>query len=136
MKHLSLITAVVALALAGCGGSGSSRGPTAEIEGCLTAAGARIATDRSELQFAEAWAVTHETFHPDQSGTLSVGSYRGRGSGGWAVYYVARQGYRVSLAILRQQQPSKSAKVVAYVHPQDAAAMKSAGACLGASQAG
>jgi len=130
MKHLLTAAAVIALVLAGCGGSGSSRGPTAEIEDCLAAAGARIATDRSELQFAEAWRVTNETFHPDQSGTLSIGSYRGRGSGGWAVYFVARRRFHVSLAILRQQQPDKSAKVVAYIHPTDPAAMKNAATCL------
>lgn len=89
-----------------------------------------MAADRSELQFAEAWAVTQETFHPDRSGTLSVGSYRGRSSGGWAVYYVVRKGYHDSLALLRHLQPSKSAKLVAYIHPQDAAAMKGASACL------
>lgn len=134
MKHLLSTTGVIALILASCGGSGSSHEPAAEIADCLTAAGARIATDPSELQFAEAGAVTSETFHPNHSGTLSVGSYRGRGGGGWAVYYVGRKGYRVSLAVLRRQQPSKSAKVVAYIHPQDAAAMKNASACLEAAK--
>lgn len=129
MKHLLVITAVIALVLGGCGGSGSNRGATAEIEGCLTAAGARIATDPSELPFAEAWGVTDEGVHPDQSGTLSVGFYRGRSSGGWAVYYVARNGYRVSLATLRRQ-PNKAAKLVAYIHPRDISAMKDASSCL------
>lgn len=74
--------------------------------------------------------MTRESSHPDRSGTLSVGAYQGRGSsGGWAVYYVARKGYRVSLATLRRQ-PNKAAKVVAYIHPKGAAAMQNADACL------
>lgn len=135
MKRSLLAGAAVALALAasGCGGSGSSQDPTAEISACLSAAGARRAATPSDLRFAEPWAVTREGFHPDHSGTLSVGAYHGRGSGGWAVYYVARKGYRVSLASLRRQ-PSKAAKVVAYVHPKNGAAMQAAGVCLKASK--
>lgn len=133
MKHFLWVAAITALALSGCGGSGSSQEPATKIADCLSAAGAQIATDPSELQFAEPWAVKRETFHPDQSETLSVGSYRGRGSGGWAVYYLARKGYRVSLATLRHQ-PTKSAKTVAYIHPQDTAAMKDASACLEAAK--
>jgi uncharacterized protein YceK len=130
VRRLLLVAAATVLVLAGCGSSRSTQGPTAEIEDCLTEAGAQIATDRSELAFAEPWAVSSETVHPDQSGTLSVGSYRGRGSGGWAVYYVARRGFRVSLAVLTRQQPIKSARVVAYIHPKEPAAMNAANTCL------
>lgn len=131
VKRLFLVAAATVLVLGGCGSSRSNHGPTAEIEDCLSAAGARIATDRSELWFAEPWEVRSETSHPDQSGTLGVGSYLGRGSGGWAVYYVTRKGSRVSLAVLTQQQPDKSSKVVAYIHPKEPAAMNAASACLG-----
>ena len=58
-----------------------------------------------------------------------MGFYEGRGSGGWAVYYVVRKGYRVSLAVLRRE-PNKAAKAVAFVHPKDKGAMKAASACI------
>lgn len=129
MRYPLLAATAIALVLAGCSTSSSNQGPTAEIAACLTGAGARIATDPSELTFAEPWTVTDGSSHPDQSGTLSVGFYQGRGSGGWAVYYVVRKGYRVSLATLRRQ-PTKNAKAVAYIQPKDPAAMKDASACL------
>jgi hypothetical protein len=129
-KGISAVT-VVAFLLVGCGGSASTEdGAAAQFASCLIAAGAVRATDAAELGFAQPWAVTHEIADREQ-GSLSLGAYRGRSYGGWEVFYAARKGVRVSLAVLGSRPPSKSARVVAYVHPRDAETMRKAEACLG-----
>jgi len=131
MKRCISAVTLVALLLVDCGGSASTRHrPAADFAACLTAAGAVLATSAAELDFAQPWAVTHEITHPNERGSLSLGAYRGRSYGGWEVFYAARKGVRVSLAVLRSRPPSKSARVVTYIHPRDAAVMRKAETCL------
>ncbi|MEZ5076691.1 MAG: hypothetical protein R2725_04535 [Solirubrobacterales bacterium] len=121
--------ALALLALAACGGESS--GTTSEIEDCLWAAGAEQATEASDLRFADANSADSVSDHGrlDSSGQLSVGTYEAPGKGDWKIYYVARKGYRVSLNVLLRD-PSKAAKVIAYVHPADTPTIRSADACL------
>jgi hypothetical protein len=121
----------VALLLAGCGGSRYGPGPTSDIEACLKDAGAKIATEAGDLAFADGGSYrTHaDGAGRDQSGTLSVGSYRAPGEQGWELYYVVRRPYRLSFNLIVRH-PDKAAKVVAYVHPFDAATVKAASECL------
>ncbi len=115
-------------ALSACGDD--SPNPTSEIEDCLKAAGAEITTDATNLKFATDYGFGIKEDHSlDKSQTLSVGSYEGQSKSGWKVYYVARKGFQVSLTTLVRN-PEKAAKVVAYIHPVDAAAVKAADACL------
>ena len=120
------------LLLGGCGGdSRYVSGPTSNLEACLKAAGARIATTSRDLAFAEgqSYRADADAFGPDNSGTLSVGSYGVPGAAGWEIYYVVRKGYRLSLdAIVRH--PEKTAKVVAFVNPADSAKVQAANECL------
>jgi hypothetical protein len=116
-------------ALSACGESAS--GPTSEIADCLEASGAEITTDATDLEFAVDYGYGVKDKHGlDKSRTLSVGSYESAINGGWKVYYVVRKGFQISLSQLTQN-PEKAAKVVAYAHPVDASASKSADACLG-----
>ncbi len=115
-------------ALSACGESAS--GPTSEIADCLEAAGAEITTDATDLEFAVDYGYGVKDEHGlDESRTLSVGSYESSLNGGWKVYYVVRKGFQISLSQLTQN-PEKAAKVVAYIHPADAADVKAADACL------
>ncbi len=121
----------VALLLAGCGGSRYGPGPTSDIETCLKDAGAKIATEAGDLAFADGGSYrTHaDGARLDQSRTLSVGAYRAPGERGWELYYVVRKGYRLGFNLIVRH-PDKAAKVVAYVHPFDAATVKAASGCL------
>lgn len=123
---------VVASLLLGCGAAGPSpSNPTAAWADCLVGAGARIAFDPEDLDFVRNHGayVPASKVHPDPSGSLSLGSYEGRsGRGGWTIYYAVRLGYRVSLATLVAN-PSKAAKVVAYMNPVTLTSMRTAGSC-------
>jgi hypothetical protein len=125
---LCLGAAVFLLTVTACGDTSN---PTSAIADCLTAAGAKVTTQASDMEFV---VDDGSNFPPDHVGldksrTLSVGSYHGSSNGGWKVYYAVRKGFQVSLGTLVGN-PEKAAKVVAYIHPLDSEKTQAADACL------
>ena len=117
------------MALSACGEDSST--PTSEISDCLTAAGAEIAIEESDMDFVvdDGSGFPPDHVGLDRSGTLSVGSFHGASNGGWKAYYVVRKDHRLSLGTLLGN-PEKAAKIVAYIHPPDPEKIKAADACL------